>query len=156
MVSTLVNTKLWIYQINRKIGEDEQEHLEESLNQFLSQWQSHGSALKARGYILYNLFLIVELDPTQTEASGCSIDKLVKFLKEQESRFDFSFFDRTRMAYWQDDQVVDCDLDTFRERYRNDIIDDQTPVFNTLLESGMNWETNWLVPLKESWHKRLV
>ena len=155
-IATSLDTKLWIYQISRKVDEQESSDILEKTNAFLGSWKAHGKPLSAKAHILHDLFLIIELDSTAANASGCSIDAMVKFLKELEADKDFTFFDRERVSFLQNDKVIDCSVAELQEIYESGNIDNDTIFFNTLIDKGSDWDEKWKSPLKDSWQKRLI
>ena len=87
-------SRIWIFQSNRFIPDSNIELLENKISNFLISWTSHGNELAVSSKIKYNLFLIIALDQSQSAASGCSIDKLVAFIKKLENEFRIRLLDR--------------------------------------------------------------
>jgi hypothetical protein len=52
--------------------------------------------------------------------------------------------------------VLSLDRDTFAQWYAEGKIDDETLVFDTLVNNKKDLEEHWLKPLKDSWHRRMV
>jgi len=59
-------------------------------------------------------------------------------------------------SYFDGEEVWSVDRETFQELYRQGRIDDDTPVFDTLVESKAQFDGAFTKPLGESWHKRMV
>lgn len=51
------------------------------MNQFLLQWKSHEAPVKAEAWFEESHFLIVRVDPSLANPSGCSKDKLQHFIQ---------------------------------------------------------------------------
>ena len=81
------NSRLWIYQSDRKFSEDELLKLQEALNSFLNDWTAHGASLNAGFEIKYDRFIVIGLDQSASAASGCSIDSQVRFIQQIEKEF---------------------------------------------------------------------
>jgi len=127
-----------------------------SLNDFISQWAAHGNALAARGYIKYNLFLILEVDERQASASGCSIDSSVRFIKSLEQTFGVGFFDRMKVSFKDTSGAVRLvGRNEFEGLVRSGEVTAETVVFNNLIQQGEELLTNWEVPFRESWHSKV-
>src|ERR1700749_5003601 len=92
-------SRVWIYQSDRELYEDEVKQLHEILNKFAAEWTAHNHQLKAKAEIRYNRFLILIVDESQAGASGCSIDKSVNFIKRLEQEFNIILLDRFNLAY---------------------------------------------------------
>src|SRR5690606_12771664 len=148
--------RVWIYQADRFLSDEEVTRMSASLNDFISQWAAHGNALAARGYIKYNLFLILEVDERQASASGCSIDSSVRFIKSLEQAFGVGFFDRMKVSFTDTSGAVRLvGRDEFEGLVRSGEVTAETVVFNNLIQQGEELLTNWEVPFRESWHSKV-
>jgi hypothetical protein len=91
------NARVWIYCSHRVLSEDDTEKMAFKLSTFITNWASHGSAMKADATILMNRFLVIAADEDRLAASGCSIDSTVRFIKELGQDFNVDFFDRLKV-----------------------------------------------------------
>ena len=87
------DSKVWVYQSNRKLTDSEVETISNSGLAFIEQWAAHGASLKASFDVLYNRFIILSVDEKQAMASGCSIDSSIRFIKEIEKLLNINFND---------------------------------------------------------------
>jgi len=148
--------KIWIYQADRFLSDKEVEEISASLHAFVETWAAHGSALAGKGYIKYNLFLILEVDETQAGVTGCSIDSSVRFIKELEQKFDVNFFDRMKVSFKDATGTVRLvDRAAFEQLLKQGEVTADTIVFNNLIQQGEELSTKWEVPFKESWHSKV-
>lgn len=148
-------SRVWIYQSDRELYEDEVKQLHEILNKFATEWTAHNHQLKAKAEIRYNRFLILIVDENQAGASGCSIDKSVNFIKKLEQEFKISLLDRFNLAYREGEKVLSAPRDEFEELLRSGKINSNTIVYNNLVQNLEQLETKWEVPFKDSWHNQL-
>jgi hypothetical protein len=148
-------SRVWIYQSDRELYEDEVKQLHEILNKFASEWTAHNHQLKAKAEIRYNRFLILIVDESQAGASGCSIDKSVNFIKRLEQEFNVSLLDRFNLAYREGESVLSAPRDKFEDLLRSGKINSDTIVYNNLVQNLEQLETKWEVPFKDSWHNQL-
>ena len=148
-------SRVWIYQSDRELYDDEVKQLHEILNKFASEWTAHNHQLKAKAEIRYNRFLILIVDENQAGASGCSIDKSVNFIKRLEQEFGISLLDRFNLAYRVGEKVLSAPRDEFEELLRSGKINSNTIVYNNLVQNLEQLETKWEVPFKDSWHNQL-
>ena len=44
----------------------------------------------------------------------------------------------------------------FQKQLEEGVLNEETTVFNNLIETKGDFEKKWEVPVKESWHKQLV
>ncbi|NGM60568.1 ABC transporter ATPase [Sphingobacterium sp. SGG-5] len=148
--------KIWIYQADRFLSDKEVEEIAAELSTFVADWAAHGSALAGKGYINYNLFLILEVDETQADVTGCSIDSSVRFIKALEQKFSVNFFDRMKVAFKDATGTVRLvDRVDFEHLIRQGDVTENTIVFNNLIQQGEDLQTKWEVPFKESWHSKV-
>jgi len=149
------NSRVWIYQSDKKLADDVVQQIQQLLNSFTAEWTAHNNQLKAKAEIRYNRFLILIVDETQAGASGCSIDKSVNFMKRLEQEFDISLFDRFNLAYRDADEVLSLPRHGFEELLKQGSINSNTIVYNNLVQNLSELETKWEVPFKDSWHIQL-
>ena len=149
-------TRLWVYQASRPLPDAAVPEIEEKLQAFAQRWVSHNRQLKAGAQVLHNRFLLLMVDESQADASGCSIDKSVYFLKQLQAEYGVDLFNRMVFSYQKDGQVYTVPREEFHRLYQSGAIDDETPVFDTLVDSKAAFEQGWVKPLAQSWHKRLV
>ncbi|MDB5156875.1 MAG: transporter ATPase [Mucilaginibacter sp.] len=149
------NSRVWIYQSDKKLADDIVQQIQQRLNSFTAEWTAHNNQLKARGEIRYNRFLILIVDETQAGASGCSIDKSVNFMKRLEQEFNINLFDRFNMAYRDAGEVLSLPRHGFEELLKQGSINTNTIVYNNLVQNLSELETKWEVPFKDSWHIQL-
>ncbi|TNE55107.1 MAG: hypothetical protein EP338_05175 [Bacteroidetes bacterium] len=90
-------SRLWLYQSNRKFDQTEKTWLNERLEEFAEGWAAHGKDLKAAGEVISDCFIALAVDGSQGDASGCSIDTSVHFVKELGNELNVDFFDRTKV-----------------------------------------------------------
>jgi len=162
MVQTKLNNNLpstsrvWIYQSNRILTDADVNKANELIQGFLPQWKSHGKDLAASIETLHNLFIVVTADEGVEAPSGCSIDSSVKLVKEIGVALNVDFFDRLVISYLQNDKIELSKMFHFQEKLKSGELSADTIVFNNLVENKAKFESAWMVPVKESWHKQLL
>ncbi len=149
-------TRVWIYQANKPIDTEKLPALRSVVNQFAQNWVSHNRQLRAHGDVLHNRFILLAVDESQADASGCSIDKSVHFLKQLEAQLELDLFDRMTFAWKEGDSVKTAPSTDFAALYQSGEINDETLVFDNLVKTKGELEENWLKPLNKSWHRRFV
>lgn len=148
-------SRVWIYQSDRELSAEETAQIQQELNDFANLWSAHNQQLLAKGEVIYNRFLVLIVDERQAGASGCSIDKSVNFMKGIEKTFGINLFDRFHIAYRQDDAILSVNRDEFEDLLREGSVNEQTIVFNNLVQTLDELQSNWEVPMKDSWHARV-
>lgn len=150
--------KVWIYQANRKLKEDEKSRIQSKVEIFLSDWQSHGEALWGDFQILYDLFLVVMVDENGPgDISGCSIDDSTDLIKKIEKELNISLLDRNLFAYENaEEEAIPASFDQLDELVRQGEITGDTIIFNNLAVSGKEFENRFKLPFRESWHRKML
>jgi hypothetical protein len=150
-------SRVWVYQGNRLFTMSEALQVEDLLNHFADNWQSHGIPVKGYANLFFGQFIILMADETATGVSGCSTDSSVRLLKEIETRCGVNMFDRQLLAFIAKDKVQLLPLSQLQYAANNNFINGDTIYFNNLVQTKQELENNWLVPVKESWlAKRIV
>jgi hypothetical protein len=146
-------SKVWIYQSNRKFSDSETAEIATILEDFISKWTAHGHQLKARAEIFYQHFIVLTVDQDVANATGCAIDASVRIMKEIEQKFNLDLFDRFNMAYKIDNEVHVAPKEDFETLISIKKIDESTVVFNNLVQTLEEFEQKWEVSMANSWHK---
>ncbi|MCJ8208709.1 ABC transporter ATPase [Mucilaginibacter sp. RS28] len=149
------NSRVWIYQSDRELNQAEVSQLQQQLDNFCYNWTAHNHQLKAGAEIRYNRFIILMVDESQAGASGCSIDKSVRFLKDIEQQFGIDLFDRFNLAYKAGDKVLSAPRAVFEELIKQGKINLDTIVFNNVVQNVAELKAKWEVPFKNSWHAQM-
>ncbi len=150
------DTRVWIYQCDRKLSDSEVKAIKEQGDNFIDNWAAHGEKLEAAFEVLHSQFLIIFADEEQAKASGCSIDRSVHFIKNLEQEFSVSLLNRTLVAYKVDDEIITLPQEEFIGLVAQETLSKDTIVFNNLVTTKQEFETKWQVPLKDSWHRELI
>ena len=151
------NARVWIYQSNRAFNQAELRDVAGQLEEFAQQWVRHGKLLKSWGGVLHGQFVVLMVDEQALAAGGCSIDASTRMLKDLERQYNIALFDRLRIAYrTADGGIATVARNEFEQLLNSGQITEQTPVFNNLVANKVELETEWEIPLSQSWHKQLV
>jgi hypothetical protein len=150
------DSRLWIYQSNRKLTSQENTIIAGNLKLFVDQWDAHGQPLKASFDIFYNQFIILVADETHHAASGCSIDASVRTIKAVEQQVGIQLFDRSKVAFKTDNLVLVYGLPELKQRYLEGVWNESTLTFNNLITVKGQLENEWIVPAGNTWLKRYV
>lgn len=146
-------SKVWIYQSDRKFSTAETQEIQQKLDTFTAQWKAHGHQLQAKAMIPYQFFIVFVVDESAANTTGCSIDSSVKVIKEIETSYGVDLFNRFNMAYKVGDEVQVNSKEDFETLISIKKIGAQTIVFNNLVQTLQDFEQKWEVPMAESWHK---
>lgn len=146
------SSRVWIYQSNRLFTISEALQIEELLQQFLSDWKTHGEPVKGYANLLFGQFLVFMADITiGGGVSGCSTDSSVRVVKQIESLFKVDLFNRQNLAFVIRDKVQVLPLQQLQYAVDNGFITPDTLYFNNLVASRQELLDQWLTPVRSSW-----
>ena len=148
-------SRVWIYQADRPFSLHEEHTVKGKLNDFVGQWEAHGNKLAAMAEVRYNRFIVLMVDEAQAGATGCSIDKSVSLMKQIENDFGVNLFDRFNIAYRNDSGIQSCGREAFEKLIAEGSINEETIVFNNLVQTIEDLDENWEVPFRKSWHSKV-
>lgn len=147
-------SKIWIYQCNRKFSEEEIAAIESSLQFFLENWASHGTSLEASYKIKYNRFIIIAVNQEVQVATGCSIDASVQFIQNLEQKYSVDLLDKMNVSFKQGEFITHKTLLEFKKLAKDKSVSENTIVFNNLVNSIEEMNESWEVAAIDSWHGR--
>ncbi|WP_316832888.1 ABC transporter ATPase [Pedobacter aquatilis] len=145
-------SRVWIYQSNRKFTSAEETAILKKLEAFTSQWKAHGNELMAKAEIRYGFFIILTVDESQAGVTGCSIDSSVRIIKDIEQTYHVDLFNRFNIAYIADGEVHVQGKEDFETLVNIKNVTPETIVFNNMVQNLQELESKWEVPFKDSWH----
>lgn len=150
------DSRVWIYQANRSFTEQELEEIKHKLDTFIENWTAHGSDLQSGYSIKYKRFIILGLNQNLNKATGCSIDASVHFIQQLEQDYNVDLMDKMNVSYKQGEFIAYKSLTDFKKMAKDKAISKNTIVFNNLVVNIAEFNENWEVPAKDSWHSRFI
>lgn len=145
------DSRVWIYQSNRSLTENESNEIATILCDFASSWKSHGDAVKGFGCVLFNRFLLLMADESATGVSGCSTDSSVRLMKDIEPKYGISLFDRLNLAFLINDKISTIPLSQFQQALKDGLVNEETLYFNNTILNKEALQSEWLIPISKSW-----
>jgi hypothetical protein len=150
------SSRVWIYQGNRLFTLSEAVQIEDMLNEFAANWQSHGTPVKGYGNLFFGQFIILIADETASGVSGCSTDSSVRLIKHIEQLFNVNLFDRLLLAFFIKEKIQVLPLSQLDYAIGNDFINAETLYFNNTILTKEALENNWIIPVKDSWLSKKI
>ena len=136
--------RVWIYPASRPFTDDECIEITTKINAFLT----------AGVRIPYNRFIVIALDESHQEATGCSIDASVKIIQEIETTYGVTLMDKMNVSFKQGAYITYKPLMDFKKMVKTKAVTENTIVFNNLVVNKEEFLTQWEVPAHQSWHSR--
>ncbi len=142
--------KIWIYVLSKELSGSELDQFLQNCKGFTGSWTAHDQPLSASFELYKNRLLIVKVDESAYNASGCSIDKLQRFIQIQEKEFDIQLLNRLLVALEVNDDLMIIHSSKIKELLTSGTINEQTTVFDTAITSSQELK-DWKKPLKSTW-----
>lgn len=151
------SARLWVFGVSRPLLEDEEAHLLATVDGFLDGWKAHGRPLSAAREWAYGRFLLVGMDDVVSPPSGCSIDALVRALKEVETGLGVEIVGSAPLWYRDhgDEEPRRVTREEFRAKADSGEITGDTLVFDlTLTRIGELRGGRLERRARDGWHDR--
>ena len=142
--------RVWIFIIPSTLSDDKLDELKEKGHSFVNGWTAHEHDLSATFEVFRGRIIIVKVNEDVHGASGCSIDKLTRFMKECSTWLGADLLDRLQVAYEAGEKVEVVRSPRIAELLRSGHITPETIVYNTAA-SNEGELRNWRQPLKSTW-----
>ena len=148
------DSKIWIYQSNRKFSDAEFASIEVDLKSFLENWSAHGTGLESSYLLKYNRFIILAVNQEVQQATGCSIDSSVVFIQSLEQKYQVDLLDKMNVTFKNGEHIAHKSLLDFKKMAKEKAVTENTIVFNNLVNTIEEFNESWEVPAADSWHSR--
>lgn len=147
--------KVWIYLSDKELKGDLYNAVMRSGTDFVKGWTAHDNPLNGTFEILDGRFIVVTVDETSYNASGCSIDKLLRLIKQLEADHQLKLLDRLLVGYKTPNGVEVIHSSLVKEKLASKQLDENTLIFNVAASNSEEY-SQWLQPLKETWLKKYL
>lgn len=148
------HARIWIYQIDRQLTEQEVNEISTLLEGFISTWQAHGKDLKASYQIPYGRFIVIAADQEFYQPTGCSIDASVAIIRQIEQQYSLNLFDRMAVAFKGKNGIETFRMNEIKSLATAGNLAAEQITFNNLVENVGQFTSAWEIPAKETWLSR--
>jgi hypothetical protein len=154
--------RVWVFGSSAPLSASAEETLLHAVDDYLAGWRAHGEPLTVGRDWREHRFLTIAVDPTASDASGCSLDALYRLLRDLERELGISLLDGGRVYYRDVDGGVQA---TDRAGFSvmaggvpggELVITEQTPVFNLTVPTLGEWRSRFETVAGDSWHAALL
>ncbi len=145
------NSKVWIYQSDRRFRAEEVAAIENELNSFSNKWTAHKMDLKATGTLLMSQFIILLVDESEHSASGCSIDTSVHFIRKLENQYGVKLLERSVLLFELGGDLIGIPLAELSNKISDGTILPETIYYNNSVSNLNELKLNWRIAAKKSW-----
>lgn len=146
-----MNERIWIYTLSKELTNEQLVDFKNRCQNFVSGWTAHDVSLDASFELYHNRLLIFKVNEDKYNASGCSIDKQLRFVKELEQTFAVELLNRLLVAYENNNQVEVIKSSQVKELLVANQITENTLVFDNTITQSNELNAKWKQPLKSTW-----
>ncbi|MDB4905320.1 MAG: hypothetical protein JWO05_104 [Gemmatimonadetes bacterium] len=151
------NARVWIFASDRPLLAADAHALLGEADQFLGAWKAHGAPLACAREWRDDRFLVIGVDPTVEQASGCSIDGLFRALQKVERTLDTRLLAGGRVFYRDAaGDVQRAGRDELAALASSGTLTPDTPVLDPSITSAADYRARFERPLTESWAAQLL
>lgn len=147
--------RVWAYIISKPLDDDALNRLISAGKAFVSSWTAHENKLSADLSVFKNRILLVRVNEDVHNASGCSIDKLTRFIKETEAGFGIELLNRFLVAFKNGETVEVTHASGIKDLLAQHVISADTIVYNTAVANEEELGA-WEQPLKDTWLQKYL
>lgn len=149
-----LESKIWVYQSNRKFSDEEFSEIEIATKSFVENWEAHNISLESSYLLKYNRFIIFAVNQEVQVATGCSIDKSVQFIQDLEKKYEVDLLDKMNVTFKNGEFVAHKSLLEFKKMAKDKAVTGATIVFNNLVNNIEEFNSSWEIAAEDSWHSR--
>jgi len=146
-----MNERIWVYTLSKELTNEQLVDFKNRCQNFVSGWTAHDVSLDASFELYQNRLLIFKVNEDKYNASGCSIDKQLRFIKELEQTFSVELLNRLLVAYENNHQVEVIKSSQVKELLAANQITANTLVFDNTITQSSELTTKWKQPLQSTW-----
>ncbi|MBI3519666.1 MAG: hypothetical protein HY062_09960 [Bacteroidetes bacterium] len=143
--------RIWIYTLSKELTTEQLVDFKTRCQNFVSTWTAHDVSLDASFELYQNRLLIFKVNEEKYNASGCSIDKQLRFVKELEQAFAVELLNRLLVAYENNTHVEVVKSSQIKELLSSNSITENTLVFDNTITQSTELNTKWKQPLRSTW-----
>lgn len=148
--------KIWIYTLSKELSAGQEIDLTQRCQTFVNGWTAHDTSLDASFEVHNHRLLIFKVDETKYAASGCSIDKQLRLVKELELVFSIELLNRLLVAYENAGTIEVVKASTIKELLENKSISKNTLVYDNTITTSKDMVDNWKKPLSETYLAKYI
>lgn len=144
------NSRVWVYQAERTLNEQEASQLKSRLSAFCEGWNTHGNLMPTSFDLIENQIILLAVDESNLGASGCSIDSSVRVLRELEASLGIDLTNQGKVSYKNDQTIKVSPALGIKQKVLAGEISVDTEVINPLIKEKSHLNQLW-IPAKSSW-----
>ncbi|MDO6738342.1 ABC transporter ATPase [Wenyingzhuangia sp. 2_MG-2023] len=147
------NAKIFLYPSSKKFYPELLEQIKTRVDDFVQQW-TEINEIEAGYEIKYQRFIIIAINPTKPITTHI-IDELVSFIFKLQLDFDIELLDKLNVCFKQGEFVQYKDVKEFKKLIKNKSVNTNTIVFDNLINTKEELDSDWELPAEDTWYGRM-
>jgi hypothetical protein len=150
------DARVWVYGFERDLDDQDKKDLQDGLNRFMGEWNSHGNPVTGGFEIVNDRFLLVS-GYMPGGISGCSIDGSVNQVRSIGEKMGLSRSSGDTIYYRDSDGIIQTATRAeFQQMATDGEIASETPVFDLTISTVADLKNKGIEnPFRSSWHSRV-
>ena len=148
--------KVWVYPSSRKFYPAEIPEIEQQLKKFVENWKLEDENFKVSYQFLYNRFIILVADDSETALTNADIDASVAFILQLQETYKVALLDKMNACFKQGEYVQYKELKDFKKLLKNKAVTAKTIIFDNLINNKEDLENYWELAIEDSWYDRYL
>lgn len=151
------SSRIWVFGSDKPVTGPAAERLLREVDQFLDGWRAHGAPLRCSRLWRDDRFLVIGVDQSDANASGCSIDGLFRSLQALEREIGARLVGGGRV-YFRDQHGVAQSVSRpeFDGLVASGTVGPNTVVFDTSITDLGEWRAKFEQPARKTWVAELM
>jgi hypothetical protein len=150
------NARVWVFASDRPLTGNDKTTLLDQVDAFLEQWKAHGAPLRSAREWRDDRFLVIGVDPTAEQASGCSIDGLFRGLRALEQTLSTALVAGGRIFYRDTSGIHVAKRNDVRTLAERGTLSPDSTVYDTSLTDAASYRERFQRPARDSWIAPLI
>ena len=144
------DAKVWVYPSDRKFYSTEIDEIEKKIKKFAENWKLDDENFKVSYRFLYNRFIILVADDSETTLTNADIDTSVSFILQLQETYKVNLLDK------MNEYVQYKELKDFKKLVKNKAVTAKTIIFDNLINNKEDLENYWEIAIEDSWYNRYL
>ena len=150
------DAKVWVYPSDRKFYSTEIDEIEKKIKKFAENWKLEDENFKVSYRFLYNRFIILVADDSETTLTNADIDTSVSFILQLQETYKVNLLDKMNVCFKQGEYVQYKELKDFKKLVKNKAVTAKTIIFDNLINNKEDLENYWEIAIDDSWYNRYL
>lgn len=147
------NAKVFLYPSSKKFHPELLSTITTKVNDFVTKWCDSNN-IDAGFDIKYQRFIIIAINNTKPITTSI-IDELVSFIFKLQLEHEIELLDKLNVCFKQGEYVQYKDVKEFKKLIKNKGVNKSTIVFDNLINTKHELETDWELPAEDTWYNRM-